>query len=721
MAQLEDCDRYVWLNTDDRLLWPIKIDILDLIQRTYKDFGLTPPKTFPAIKNMVNYGKSKENQFFHREEYPVRLRDLETEVRNRFRNEKTGIDRKEQNIINTFWEELANREDIFKEEIEWLRLIWRYRLLGYWFLNNGHPTYMTGTNWFYCNFWYLDDILPQYRDCDRRWFIGQRHFQLDTTTFKDIDPKTRLPLQNVRGEYEMIDIGRKVFVGTNNTKSRRYGHTSKAQCDNKEYTTRTVEANDGIQGKDGDNAENVFKNHFVKPFRKLPIIFKPLANAVFPSEEMSFETDNINDGLNSKCNYAASQFRGAYDGYKLKRLHVDEPGKTTGEDVNKRHGVIRRCLSLGAEIIGFTQYITTVDEMDRASGENFLKLSKGSHYERRGDNGQTSTGLVNIFMRASDGFHGFVDKFGMSVEFDPTPEQAKYIGREIGARQYLENERMQLIRENRIEDLIEHKRQFPLTWAEVFTPPARNSFFRMDILENRIASLQHEHEQTIRGNFYHKTGDPDSDVVWQDDEENGKFYISKSFEPGEINRKIREGGTFRPTNPDRYVASADTFRVEKTEGGRMSDGAGVVRWKYDPLIDPPDKDVREYVTARAVITYCHRPATLDEYGEDMLMMCVYTGSLMYPEANIDFIEKYFIRRGYAGYLLYDTDWNTGRPRAYAGFYSHIDVKKKMFNLMANDIAVHGHRNRHKDVLTECMSIKSIDEMTDYDLFTAYAG
>jgi hypothetical protein len=243
----------------------------------------------------------------------------------------------------------------------------------------------------------------------------------------------------------------------------------------------------------------------------------------------------------------------------------------------------------------------------------------------------------------------------------------------------------------------------------------------MDILENRIAVLQHEEQPTRRGNFYHKTADVDSDVIWQDDDENGKFYISKTFEPEEINRRTRDGGTFRPLNPDRYIASADPYRVEKTQGGRMSDGAGVVRWKHDPLIDPPNKDISEYVTARAVITYCNRPGDSDTYGEDMLMMCIYTGALMYPEANIDFIEKYFIRRGYAGYLLYDTDWNTGRPRAYAGFYSHIDVKKKMFNLVANDIAVHGHRNRHKDVLTEFMSIKSLDEMTDFDLFTAYAG
>jgi hypothetical protein len=122
-----------------------------------------------------------------------------------------------------------------------------------------------------------------------------------------------------------------------------------------------------------------------------------------------------------------------------------------------------------------------------------------------------------------------------------------------------------------------------------------------------------------------------------------------------------------------------------------------------------------------VITYTNRPSTLEEYCEDMLMMCVYTGALMYPEQNIDEVEKHFVRRGYAGYLLYDTDWKTGRPKNKPGFFSTIDVKKKIFNLIANDIALHGMRCMHSDYMQECMEIKNLDDMTRFDLFTAVGG
>ena len=721
MARYEKADEYVHINYGDKHLFPFRINILELIQRTYKEFNYPEPRRYPYDKNIDGYGRKPQNQLFERVLYPVRLTELEQKIRKAYRNDKGGLDRREQNITNDFWDELNTKSEDYAEEIEWIRLAWYYRLFGYWFFCNGKPTYITGAHWWFLNFWYLDDILPEYRDVDRRWYIAQRWFQLDTYTFKDIDPDSGLPLRNKSGEYDMADTGRRLFFGTNNPKTRRVGHTSKSQADNTEYATRTVDSHVGIQGKDEDNSSNVFKNHFVRPYRKLPLIFKPLSAQINPAEIMIFESEGVLNGLGTRVDFATTKHRSAYDGYKLKRLHSDEPGKIVGENVNKRHDVVKNCLGLGGgvKIIGFMQYTTTVDEMDRTSGANYLKLSKGSHYERRNANGQTSSGLVNIFFRAEDGLEGFVGPYGESVIEDPTPEQEKHINSRVGARKFIENTRQQLLRDKNIEGLIEHKRQHPQSWAEVFTPPAKNTFFRMDILENRISVLQHEEEPPRRGNLYHVTADRDSDVMWQDDPE-GKFYLSYHFKPEELNRRTRENGVYQPLYPDRFVACGDAFRLEKTEGA-MSNGGGCLRLKHDPLIDPPDKEVSQWETARAIMTYNFRPDTKEEYAEDMLMMCVYAGAPMYPENNIDVIEMHFKQRGYAGYLLYDIDWNTGRPKKSAGFFSGIDVKKKIFVLTRSDIALHGHRCRHVDLLQECMQIKGIDEMTNFDLFTANGG
>lgn len=43
---------------------------------------------------------------------------------------------------------------------------------GFTFLNNGVKTYITGKNYFYLQWWKLeDDIFPDYRDADRRYYL----------------------------------------------------------------------------------------------------------------------------------------------------------------------------------------------------------------------------------------------------------------------------------------------------------------------------------------------------------------------------------------------------------------------------------------------------------------------------------------------------------------------------------------------------------------------
>src|SRR6478735_6164029 len=47
---------------------------------------------------------------------------------------------------------------------------------GYWFYNNGLPTFITGKHYFYLQWWRLeDDIYPDYRDADRRYFLFLNH------------------------------------------------------------------------------------------------------------------------------------------------------------------------------------------------------------------------------------------------------------------------------------------------------------------------------------------------------------------------------------------------------------------------------------------------------------------------------------------------------------------------------------------------------------------
>lgn len=49
--------------------------------------------------------------------------------------------------------------------------------------------------------------------------------------------------------------------------------------------------------------------------------------------------------------------------------------------------------------------------------------------------------MYSYFTPAYDGYEGFIDEYGMSVVDTPTKEQAKFIGKDIGAKEYLQNVR----------------------------------------------------------------------------------------------------------------------------------------------------------------------------------------------------------------------------------------------------------------------------------------
>jgi len=55
---------------------------------------------------------------------------------------------------------------------------WRRCRQGFYFLNKGVITYITGKNYFYLQWWKLeDDIYPDYRDADRRYFLFLNYWE----------------------------------------------------------------------------------------------------------------------------------------------------------------------------------------------------------------------------------------------------------------------------------------------------------------------------------------------------------------------------------------------------------------------------------------------------------------------------------------------------------------------------------------------------------------
>src|SRR5690606_31220780 len=138
---------------------------------------------------------------------------------------------------------------------------------------NGKPTYIDGWHYFYCGWWNIDVGLPKYRDRDRRFFLFARKIFTETKA-PECNAKG-FAVKNKYGDYEWIELGKRLFYGFNYPKHRREGATYKAECINYEIISRTLGAWGGIQSMNDVQARKCFLRHLVGPWKKLPFFFKP--------------------------------------------------------------------------------------------------------------------------------------------------------------------------------------------------------------------------------------------------------------------------------------------------------------------------------------------------------------------------------------------------------------------------------------------------------------
>jgi len=122
---------------------------------------------------------------------------------------------------------------------------------GFWFMNNGSPTYITGKYYYFLNYFTLENgEKPQYRDCDRRYYLFLDYCETSNNV-----------------------------LGILRVKSRREGATSQASSNIIYTATTTEQAKCGIVSKTGDDAKSVFKEMVVYGFRNLPLFLKPEISA----------------------------------------------------------------------------------------------------------------------------------------------------------------------------------------------------------------------------------------------------------------------------------------------------------------------------------------------------------------------------------------------------------------------------------------------------------
>ena len=522
-----------------------------------------------------------------------------------------------------------DRPATFKNKwVDYIEAEFDRRELGFWFYNNGKPTYMTGSHYVYLQWTSIDVGYPDFREANRIFFIYWEACKADKRCFGMDYLKIRRSGFSFMGSSECVNTG-----------------------------TLVKDSRVGILSKTGSDAKKMFTDKVVPIANRLPFFFKPIQDGMDkPKTELAFRVPaskitkkNMHEVMNEELTGLDTTIDwkntddNSYDGEKLLLLVHDESGKwLKPNNIQNNWRVTKTCLRLGSKIIGKCMMGSTSNALSKG-GENFKRLFEDSDLKTRNANGQTKSGLYNLFIPMEWNMEGFIDRFGMPV-FRKPEKKIRGVDDEWitnGAIDYWEAEVDSLKKD--ADALNEFYRQFPRTESHAFRDESKSSLFNLTKIYQQIDyndSLIMEHHVT-RGRFYWKDGIKDSEVIWTPDSR-GRFKVSWTPKKGLNNAKISKHGVFFPSNEHIGAFGCDSYDISGTVGGGGSNGALHGLTKYSMADAPSNEFFLEYVA---------RPQTAEIFFEEVLMACVFYGMPILVENNKPRLLYHFKNRGYRGFSM----------------------------------------------------------------------
>jgi hypothetical protein len=499
---------------------------------------------------------------------------------------------------------------------------------GFWFANNGNPTYITGSHYMYLQWASIDVGYPDYREANRIYWIFWEACKADDRSFGMIYLKIR------RSGFSFMTSSECVNIGTLARDSRI-----------------------GILSKTGADAKKMFTDKVVPINVRLPFFFRPIMDGMDkPKTELAFrvpaskitkknmyESDDTEvDGLDTSIDWKNTDDN-SYDGEKLLFLAHDESAKwLKPNNIKDNWRVTKTCLRLGSRIIGKCMMGSTSNALSKG-GQNYKDIYLDSDVLHRNDNGQTKSGLYKLFIPMEWNMEGFIDRYGMPVFSKPEAPIMGVDNRLIknGAIDYWEAEVKSL--KSDADALNEYYRQFPRTESHAFRDESKQSLFNLTKIYQQIDyndGLIREHH-TTRGSFHWKDGIKDSEVVFTPDKR-GRFNVSWTPNKNLQNRTITRNNVKHPGNEHIGAFGCDSYDISGVVGGSGSNGAlhGVTMFNMDEA--PSNEFFLEYVA---------RPQTAEIFFEEVLMACVFYSMPILIENNKPRLLYHFKNRGYRGFCM----------------------------------------------------------------------
>jgi hypothetical protein len=508
---------------------------------------------------------------------------------------------------------------------------------GFWFMNNGKPTWITGTHYMYLQWSKIDVGAPDFREANRLFYIFWEACKADKRSY-----------------------------GICYLKNRRSGFSFMSSSETVNLATLASDSRFGILSKTGADAKKMFTDKVVPISINYPFFFKPIQDGMDrPKSELAYRVPAskftrkkiiVNEqleeiqGLDTTIDWKNTGDN-SYDGEKLALLVHDESGKWERPDnILNNWRVTKTCLRLGSRIVGKCMMGSTSNALEKG-GDNFKKLYNASDVTKRNRNGQTKSGLYSLFIPMEWNYEGFIDEYGFPVFTTPNTDVVSPDGEliDIGVIDNWQNEVDGLKGDS--DALNEFYRQFPRTTEHAFRDETKGSIFNLVKIYEQI-DYNEEMSRTLgvtKGNFQWVSGIKDTQVIFYPDPK-GRFKVSWVPPQHLQNRVVLKNGIKYPGNEHMGAFGCDSYDISGTVDGEGSKGAlhGLTRFSMEDA--PANSFFLEYLS---------RPPTAEIFFEDVLMALVFYGMPILAENNKPRLLYYLRRRGYRGFSMNRPDkvWN----------------------------------------------------------------
>ncbi len=521
------------------------------------------------------------------------------------------------------------RDNAFKSKwIDYIEKEFDRREEGYWFMNNGVATYITGSHYMYLQWSNIDVGLPDFREANRIFYIYWEACKADPRCF-----------------------------GICYLKIRRSGFSFMASSECCNVATSIKNGHVGIMSKTAKDASDLFTQKAVNIFWNYPFFFKPMQSGMDkPKTQLEFTLPaskitrkNMNDdneaseeGLNTNMTWRGTG-NNSYDSQKLQLLIEDEAGKIIEGDILGAWRVRKTCLRLGSRIIGKCMMGSTSNKLSEG-GENYKKMFADSNPMERSRNGQTKSGLYALYVPTEWNAEGFIDEYGMPI-VDATPDKPikgiDGVQQTQGVIDWWVNEAAALKSDG--DALNEFYRQFSRTIAHAFRDESKSSIFNLEKIYAQIDYNDglEKHGYLTQGYFSWYNGVRFSKVIWTPSKK-GRFLLSW-IPPTEMQNAVFEKGGLRyPMNEHLGAFGCDPYDISGVVGGGGSKGALHGKTGFHMANAPTNVFFLEYIA---------RPETAEIFFEDVLMAIHFYGIPILCENNKPRLLYHLKNNGYRPFSI----------------------------------------------------------------------